>query len=108
MSQPCSYGYLLPPFIQTFQIKYGSLRLFSYLDHGLFNPLQLILLILRKKMEKSSETQSHNDFELQEMGQISRRSGSREDSDSAALREAGKSPVLKVCLHSHFIIDPLS
>ena len=44
------------------------------------------------------KTQPKVEFEVQENGIPPRESGECEDSDTAALRQAGKSPVLKVCL----------
>lgn len=40
-------------------------------------------------------------FELRGTDHTSRRSAEREDADATALRQAGKSPVLKVCFQNH-------
>ena len=47
-------------------------------------------------MAEQSELQSEDPIELQEIGSNSRSSRGREDSDSFALRQAGKTPVLRV------------
>lgn len=47
-------------------------------------------------MAKLSELQSEDAIELQEIGGRSRSSEGKEDSDSFALRQAGKTPVLRV------------
>lgn len=47
-------------------------------------------------MAKLSELQSQDTIELRENYGGSKRSHEREDSDTAALRQAGKNPVLKV------------
>ena len=52
------------------------------------------------EMSKLSEVQSQDDVELRELGSMSRPSQDREDSDTAALRRAGKNPVLKVSTHA--------
>ncbi len=47
-------------------------------------------------MAEQSELQSQDPIELQGMGSNSRSSQGGEDSDSFALRQAGKTPVLRV------------
>lgn len=49
-------------------------------------------------MAKPTELQFQVPIELQETGESPGRSGEREDSDSFALRQAGKKPVLRVSL----------
>ena len=48
-------------------------------------------------MAKISKSDSHDAFEMQEANELSIGSESRKDSDTAALEQAGKIPVLKVC-----------
>ena len=47
-------------------------------------------------MAELSELQPHDPIELQEVGGNTRSSQEKEDSDSFALRQAGKTPVLRV------------
>ena len=47
-------------------------------------------------MAELSELQPHDPIELREVGGDTRSSQEKEDSDSFALRQAGKTPVLRV------------
>ena len=51
---------------------------------------------MNPSMAEQSELRSRDPIELQEMGSNPRSSQGREDSDSFALRQAGKTPVLRV------------